>query len=297
MAERLVKHRFTTTTIGESIRHRRVFMLNPDFDKLMDSLRKAPRQVIHGVVYPSGVGASMSQGDALWHLTFSLAAWSRPDGPVQRSKVLVRREVGDSELETYRRRLPDYGIVALEVGLVEHPPYQGTQALLHALLPEPSASSELFRIAEELRQPVTTNDQQFGTFTLDRRINWHEAQTFWGRESVRLTLNSEGMDEAFPRDSLAHAKTLWSEQQRWGRDIRSYMVNKLLDLKNDSWLEEDEAELTAEEFLQRVALESIAVSSNGSFEFWYNDGDLFWGHSIMVHGSLEGGLDDAGIHG
>jgi hypothetical protein len=115
--------------------------------------------------------------------------------------------------------------------------------------------------------------------------------------SVRLALNSDSDAETFPQDSLTHARTLWSEQERWDAEIRDYMVKELLDLKNGNWLDKEEAELSEDEFLQRVSLESITVSSKGAFEFWYADGDLFWGHSIMVSGSLDGGIDDAGIHG
>jgi hypothetical protein len=271
-------------------------MPNLEFNNLMDSLRTAPHRVIHGVVYPSGVGASKSQGDVLWHMTFSLAAWANPDGPVQRTKVLVRRDIDDSELESYRERLTNYGVVALEVGLVEDSTFGGPHAFLHAVLTETPTNDELFRVADDLRNPATTEDQLFGTFTLDRRVNWHEAQTVWGVDSVRLALSSDSDDETFPQDSLAHARTLWSEQERWNGEIRDYMVKELLDLKNGNWLDEDEAELTKEEFLDRVSLKSITVSSDGRIEFWYADGDMF-DHSIMVSGSLDGGIDDAGIHG
>ena len=272
-------------------------MPNPEFDQLMDSLRNAPHRIIHGVVYPSGVGAGKSQGDILWHMTFSLAVWANPDGPVQRRKVLVRRDIDDGELASYRERLPNYGVVALEVGLVEDSLFGEPQAWLYAVLPESPTRDELFRIADDLRTPATTEDQQFGTFTLDRLVNWHKAQTFWGVNSVCLALNSDSGEETFPQDSLAHARTLWSEQERWDADIRDYMLKELLDLKNGNWLDEDEAELSKEEFLERVSLESVTVSSEGTFEFWYADGDLFGGHSIMVSGSLDGGINDAGIHG
>ncbi len=272
-------------------------MPDPEFDNLIDSLRKAPRQIIYGVVDPSGFGAGRAGGDVFWHMKFSLAAWARPDGPVQRSKVQVRRDIEDGEFKAYQERLPDYGIVALEVALLEDSAFWGPQAWLHAVLDESPKRDELIRIAEELREPVTTEDQQFGTFTLDRRVNWYEAQTFWGVNSVCLSLSSDGDDGTFPQNSLAYARLLWSNQERWDGKIRDYMVAELLELKNDSWLDEDESELSREEFLQRVSLESVTVGPNGRFEFWYADGDLFWGHSIMVSGSLDGGLDSADIHG
>jgi hypothetical protein len=277
-----------------------------DVDALMEALRKAPREVIHAVVYPSGVGGSKSPGDELWHMSFELAAWARPDGPVQHSKLWVCRDVDDDELKSYQQRLPDYSVVALEVGLVEDFPDWRPEAWLYAVLPEPPARPELFEIADELGKPVTTEDPQFGTFTLDRRIGWYEAQTFWGAHSISLHLkpNREGDDNDDDDDDddgifgcLICAKALWEGQEEWDREVREYMVNELLDLKNGTWLEEDEAELSAEEFLQRVTLESISIDSEGEFEFWFGDGDLFWGHSIMVSGALDRGVDDAGIHG
>ncbi len=85
--------------------------------------------------------------------------------------------------------------------------------------------------------------------------------------------------------------------ERWDHDIRNYVVKELLDLKNSTWLEEDEAELDGDDFLKQISLETVSVDTEGFFEFWYDDGDLFGGHSIMVSGSIKGGLNDAGIHG
>jgi hypothetical protein len=46
-----------------------------------------------------------------------------------------------------------------------------------------------------------------------------------------------------------------------------------------------------------LKLESITVYPDDSFEFWHNDGDLFWGHSILVSGSLSEGPTDAEVPG
>ena len=63
------------------------------------------------------------------------------------------------------------------------------------------------------------------------------------------------------------------------------------------YLEEDEEELDAEKFESRLELESIEVRPDGEFCFWFEDGDLFWGHSITVEGTLEGGPEQADIQG
>ena len=45
-----------------------------------------------------------------------------------------------------------------------------------------------------------------------------------------------------------------------------------------------------------MKLQSIVFYPDGDFNFWYDDGDLFWGHSIAISGNLEG-LKDADIPG
>jgi hypothetical protein len=46
-----------------------------------------------------------------------------------------------------------------------------------------------------------------------------------------------------------------------------------------------------------MRLTSITVGHGGRFTFWHEDGDLFWGHSITVSGTLAKGPTDADIPG
>jgi hypothetical protein len=62
----------------------------------------------------------------------------------------------------------------------------------------------------------------------------------------------------------------------------------LLKIKNDNWLEcgqdredgEDETELSAEDFVQKMTLESISMDTSGIADFGYDDGFIFFGHFI-----------------
>jgi hypothetical protein len=96
---------------------------------------------------------------------------------------------------------------------------------------------------------------------------------------------------------LEAARRLFAEQAEWHRRVREYAVDRLLPLKNDSWLDEDDEEMSAAEFLSRMRLTSISVDETGDLTFWHDDGDLFWGHAIQVSGSLSNGLTDADIPG
>jgi hypothetical protein len=83
-----------------------------------------------------------------------------------------------------------------------------------------------------------------------------------------------------------------------GQDtIRTYCASELLGLKNDLWLMAGEDEVTADEFKHRLQLEAITCRLDGSAEVCFLDGDLFWGHAIIVTTDPELRLKDAEIAG
>jgi hypothetical protein len=147
----------------------------------------------------------------------------------------------------------------------------------------------------ESRDVGAVEDDVLGVFVLDRSVNWFEGTPLWNGR--RISLDLKVGEHADVKTSLQVARELWKLEKTWNAKVLDYAASKLLKLKNDSWLSDGEASLSAGEFKKKMTLESITVSPNGDFEFWFNDGDLFWGHSIMVSGSLKDGFKDAGIHG
>lgn len=77
----------------------------------------------------------------------------------------------------------------------------------------------------------------------------------------------------------------------------------MIELKNDYWLEEDEETeeeeqpITAEDFRQRVSIESIVFNENGSCSIYCNDDDIFWGHSIEIRVDEKGDYKSANLAG
>ena len=49
--------------------------------------------------------------------------------------------------------------------------------------------------------------------------------------------------------------------------------------------------------MERMELDAVQISADGRFEFWFNDGDLFWGHAIHVTGALDQGPESAQMEG
>ncbi|WP_373426576.1 DUF2262 domain-containing protein [Microbacterium trichothecenolyticum] len=86
---------------------------------------------------------------------------------------------------------------------------------------------------------------------------------------------------------------------RW----RAFAAEKLTDLANE-WQEEDEdddapdpAPITRETFAERIRLSELGIAADGSATPYYDDGDLFIGHVIVIDLQADGSLTDASIAG
>ena len=116
-----------------------------------------------------------------------------------------------------------------------------------------------------------------------------------GWRKIRLSLEPNDVD--FPQEVIKTAECLWKNIRDWDSRARERATEGLLSVKNESWLGDGEQPVTAAKFKKRLKPESVTIREDGSFDFWYEDGDLFWGHSIEVRGDLDGGFSDAAFHG
>lgn len=174
-------------------------------------------------------------------------------------------------------------------------PGSDPQAMLEEVLGEEGLDVELTSLARELQQPVVYEDVALGSFELDRRVNWFSGSVRWGTSSVGLNLMPD--DRGQISSSLEVARELWANQSVWTEKVRNFSASRLLDLKNESWLDADEAPLAASDFAGKVSIASVVIDADGTCEFWLDDGALFAGHSIVVRGSVSNGLVEAEIAG
>jgi hypothetical protein len=258
--------------------------------------KRRPAEVV-GVVHPLGAGGGRAGTETLWTLRFSFSVWRRIGGEIEERQLSIQRpNLSDAELRAMMESIKPYDIlrVHLRFDAIERVP-DVLQGELIEVLGKESSDDELNTRAEQLRQPVTVEHPFFGTVTLNRALNWYEAALPWNSRITRLYLSREGCEKE--QELFEIARRLWDQQKRWDKRIRDYAVEKLLGLKNDLWLGEDEKEFTPARFKARMTVESITVYPDGSFEFTYDDGNLFWGHVIQVSGMISGGLTHAGIAG
>lgn len=134
-----------------------------------------------------------------------------------------------------------------------------------------------------VKQPSGTPpiaDDIIGGLRWNDEYNWYERNLNIKGNRVHLTLDPEQPTEF--KVPLERARQIVANIERYCQLAADVAVQELLKLKNDFWLSDGEAPVSADEFKGLMDLTSIAVGANGDTTFWHDDGDLFAGHSIEV---------------
>lgn len=159
---------------------------------------------------------------------------------------------------------------------------------------------ELERIRTEYQRGVELIDDLCGRFELERRFDWFCGELDWLGESCQVSLacDEEGGETA--HDTLASFKQIYSSLPEWDQKFRAFAAKELTSLAND-WLEDSEEEdpepITEESFANRIYISEFSMETDGIYTAYYEDDDMFWGHIIMIEGSLETGIEQAYIAG
>jgi hypothetical protein len=245
--------------------------------------------VVDGLISASSQGASSRDEERYNVHIFTIAAWREPGGPINEGDLIVLRSIPQDY--EWDGDFAAYSVHRFKL-LMSKERYR---AVFEELLDSQETDPELIAVGKRLQQPVVIQSARFGELVLDRSIDWFEGAASWDGDLIDVTFESDenGSIEA----QLSTADTLWLAQASWKARIEDFAIAELLELKNGNWLQEHEKELTATQFISRITLESVHILPDGEFEFWYDDGGLFWGHAIMVGGNLKDGPNDAGIHG
>jgi hypothetical protein len=262
------------------------------FEELIEQM---PLKDVFGIVSASGSGGwQRGAAEDEWTLIFECDGWRFKDGSVHTDELRVEMPVSKSDLAKYMKVIKPHDIIHLQAKVAEYPK-KGMRAKAIRIVATSIDDADLAKRSKELQKPVCIKDTVLGDFVLDRSVKWFRGNPFWGGNKIHLEL--EVGEEGRVGSALEVARKLWKSEETWNVRVLDYAASKLLQIKNESWLADGESSLSDKEFKRRMKLETIAVSPDGSFEFWYNDGDMFGGHAILIRGSLKDGLKDAEIEG
>lgn len=262
---------------------------------LAEQIAARPVEEVVGVVDFGGIGGWAADG-GLQTLCLRLRHWRTGSGPLKSRLLTTKFTTSPEDFDSLWSRIESLDVVRLRARVVEDSAVGTPQAEVVEFLGHDD-DPELARMAVYLKIPVIHEDPDFGELVLDRSTDWFKADVKWYRSTIELMVIRD--EAGSPAAALATARALWSQPKAWTGRVKDFAVQELLPLKNEDWIDEDEGEvpLTPQQFLRKLKLESIAVKPDGSFEFWFDDGNLFLGHLIQVRGTLSEGPTHAEMAG
>ena len=157
----------------------------------------------------------------------------------------------------------------------------------------------LDEVLAEYRRPVVLKDEELGELSLDKDLDTFEGGVSWRGEDIDISLEVDSSSEDTWTAAVRAMKQMMTDQDRWDRDMRAFAARELTELACD-WREsadEEVPEITEESFAQRIELTSIAMDPDGSFSAYFDDDDMFFGHCVVVYGTLEDGVSSSVMAG
>ena len=241
-----------------------------------------------GLVDASGAAGVNTGSRDLWHLVFHLVAWRDGNGRVERGNVRCEMATTKLELAAMMKLIGPYSTVSL---VIQEMTPKGV-AMLEKMDVLVIDNDALDVVRDELLTPVPLATP-FGVLHLERRFGSYAGEIYWDGLKVSISLNCA--EQQSPDTLVALADTLISASDDWTKRAKAFAADQLMSLKNDAWQDDDEDDISRHDFMSRMTLKEISIDENGDFTFYFDDGDLFWGHSINVCGNIVEGLRTAGI--
>lgn len=126
------------------------------------------------------------------------------------------------------------------------------------------------------------HDELLGEFTYDDGLGWYEGTASWAGEAVSLSISAQDPTEL--PGALETARRLLAQAETLSPRLVAVLVDELLPLKNDEWFdpEHDAEPYNCESFAAPLRLEGITAFPDGSAEFFFDDGGLFFGHTLIA---------------
>jgi hypothetical protein len=131
---------------------------------------------------------------------------------------------------------------------------------------------------------------------------WEESLEWWTGDveispGRRVRAHVSVMGDDVPSLAIVTDRARWALDRLRGQE-ESYRRSAAADLPaihNGSW--NDDEPIDEQRFIERMAFESVTFYPDGSVELCYADGDLFWGHVVLMSVASDGTVGEATIAG
>ncbi|MFC4224442.1 DUF2262 domain-containing protein [Lysinibacter cavernae] len=267
------------------------------------------------VVLTSGIvgGAAHIRGGSLWASSTNLLAYVDEDGSVsEKGRLSWLSTDGQRTSSTYdlkpfsqyvvrARRFVPGQTEQLRRGAAE--PNAVHQFALDQVIERDVHVRDLDERLARWTQPVRIATDM-GEFELDRNFGWFSGHIQWCGRDVSVSLSvDDGSIEGAETCAVALSSLVGlvaampNVDSRW----RAFAAAELADGAED-WRQDDEeslasAPITVEAFAERIGLSELSIDEDGSVNPYYDDGNMFGGHVILLSVEPDGTITDASIAG
>lgn len=155
----------------------------------------------------------------------------------------------------------------------------------------------LREILEEYKKPVFIETANGDNLELDRSMGMYGGNIKWRDTDIDVSLSVDDGGETC-EGALEAFNVIMSNPASWERKAKLYAAMEMTENAND-WQESQEGytPITETDFAKRITLGCISISEDGDLEFWFDDDEMFFGHSIVVYGNTEEGFNQAEMVG
>ena len=109
---------------------------------------------------------------------------------------------------------------------------------------------------------------------------------------IDITISTESYDKDLV---FKLAENTFKKIRVMNESYNEIIAEDLLKLHNEVW---NEGKIISKnEFKKRINIQGILIFGEGNAELYYDDGDLFWGHTIVVDVNENGLYQEAQIYG
>jgi hypothetical protein len=137
---------------------------------------------------------------------------------------------------------------------------------------------KLKKVPKAVKTGLVIENSFLGTLTYDKDFDWYANNRTSKYFKFEMNINYEVPHKFAELLKYVETKMVDKFYETHLVDIEPEMIK----LKNDSWLEDEEEQLTPEKFRRLVAVTSIVFYHNKSCTIYCSDGGLFGGHTIAI---------------
>lgn len=279
--------------------------MNQEVKKFKERFDPTTKEIM--VLTGEGMSAGKCGGAEYWNVSIPILAYiDMKTGELVEGKRCVEWLATDEQCQSAEKIHNLQGQTIYQLTVRESLPFmneyidesmdRGRWLMLVDVIDRKCHDSRLEGILKDYQREVFIEVDGCEKLILDKSLDLFSGDGIWNGEECCINLDSDGDGLETADLALETLQELMTNCQTWDQKAREYAANELTDLAND-WAEEDDIEITNEDFRKRLEISEVCASPDGDFELFYDDGDMFYGHVIIVSGNIEDGFDSADIAG